>query len=140
MPGGHPLEGSAGGWSAVVNSTLQPTLGLRWLLCYEETDNDVCHLQKAAPKHWFAKGEAITVKNCPTRFGTIAWSTQAVADRQWKIVLELPKGFAADLKIHVHPNDGKPLRSTSLGVVSGNALTLRKESLGSGKQLTVFVS
>jgi len=29
IPRGHPLEGSSGAWSAVVNSTLQTTLGLR---------------------------------------------------------------------------------------------------------------
>ena len=140
MPGGHPLEGSAGAWSAVVNSTLQPTLGLRWLLCYEETDNDVCHLQKAAPKHWFAKGKTITVKNCPTRFGTVGWSTYAVEDRQWEIVVDISKGFGADLLLHVHPNDGKPLRTTSLGVLSGNTVTLRKEAFGTAKQFTFLVS
>ena len=94
IPGGHPLEGPAGLWSAVVNSTLQPTLGLRWLLCYEESNNDICHLQKAAPKHWFAKGQSISVKNCPTRFGSISWSTRAVEERQWKVTVEVPKGFA----------------------------------------------
>lgn len=140
MPGGHPLEGSAGGWSAVVNSTLQPALGLRWLLCYEETDNNVCHLQKAAPKHWFAKGKTISVKNCPTRFGTIGWSTHAVADRRWEITVELTKAFAADLIIHLHPNDGKPLRTTSLGILSSNTVTLCKESLETAKHLTILVS
>jgi hypothetical protein len=49
----------------VVNSALQPTLGLRWLLCYEENHRDVCNLQKAAPKHWFAKGERIARTEVP---------------------------------------------------------------------------
>lgn len=40
-------------------SILQPTLGLRWLLCYEEADAEICHLQKAAPKYWFKAGERI---------------------------------------------------------------------------------
>ena len=126
IPGGHPLEGNSGGWSAVVNSTLQPTLGLRWLLCYEETDRDICHLQKAAPKHWFAKGQTIAVSNCPTRFGTIGWSTHAVEERQWKIVVQIPQGFAADLVIHVHPDDGQPLRATSFGMLQGDKITIPK--------------
>ena len=50
LPGGHPGEGSRYGWSAVINSELQVALGLRWLLCYEEHDRAVVHLQKAAPE------------------------------------------------------------------------------------------
>src|SRR6185437_10417684 len=93
IPGSFAGEGNRYGWSAVVNSVLQPTLGLRWLLCYEEWDNDVCHLQKAAPKHWFANGEEISVANCPTRFGSLSWSTRAVSNHHWKITLDCEKGF-----------------------------------------------
>jgi hypothetical protein len=140
IPGGHPLEGSPYVWSAVVNSTLQPALGLRWLLCYEESDRPVCHLQKAAPKHWFAPGEAIVVKNCPTRFGPVAWSTRAIAHHQWEISLNLPKSFAADLVIHIHPEDGQPLRTTSSGALRGNQVLLRKGSLDGATERTIRVS
>ncbi len=43
LPGSFPGDGNAYAWSAVVNSVLQPTLGLRWLLCYEESNRDICH-------------------------------------------------------------------------------------------------
>src|SRR5206468_1872642 len=66
LPGNHPGEGSPYAWSAVVTSELQPALGLRWLLCYEEHNRAVVHLQKAVPKHWFGAGERIRVENCPT--------------------------------------------------------------------------
>lgn len=75
VPGERPLEGDRYGWSAVVNSALQPTMGLRWLLCYEDGNADVCHLQKAAPKHWFSSGQKIRVEKCPTRFGRLSWTT-----------------------------------------------------------------
>jgi hypothetical protein len=140
MPGGHPQEGNGAFWSAVVNSTLQPTLGLRWLLCYEETDRDICHLQKAAPKHWYAKGERIAVENCPTRFGTISWSTQATGARQWKVTVGAPQEFYAELVIHIHPTDGQPLHATSVGTLSGNSVVLRRGSLGAGRELTIRVS
>ena len=67
IPGSFAGEGDRYGWASVVNSALQPALGLRWLLCYEESDHDVCHLQKAAPKHWFGRGNTIAVSACPTR-------------------------------------------------------------------------
>jgi len=124
----------------VVNSTLQPTLGLRWLLCYEESDNDICHLQKAAPKHWFTKGQTIAVRNCPTRFGSIGWSTRAAGDRQWSITVHVPKGFAADLIIHVHPNDGQPLRATSIGLLQGDKLIISKSLLANVTSLHILAS
>jgi hypothetical protein len=140
IPGGHPLEGISGFWSAVVNSTLQPTLGLRWLLCYEESDSDICHLQKAAPKHWFIKGQTIAVRNCPTRFGSIEWSTCAVDDRQWNITIRVPSGFAADLVIHVHPNDGLPLRATSIGVVKVDKIIISRRLMADVTSLHLRVS
>ncbi|HUI42109.1 MAG TPA: hypothetical protein VL523_09080, partial [Terriglobia bacterium] len=90
LPGNFAGEGSPYAWSAVVNSVLQPSLALRWLLCYEEHDRPVVHLQKAAPKHWFEPGETIRVERCPTRFGEVSWTTEsrAAADG-WQVEVVL---------------------------------------------------
>lgn len=140
LPGSYPGEQSRYGWSAVVNSTLQPALGLRWLLCYEENDRDICHLQKAAPKHWFTQGQTISVRNCPTRFGPIHWSTRATADRQWTIMLDVPKNFRADVIVHVHPNDGQPIRKASMGSLAGNTILLQRSMLAEKQHLEIEVS
>jgi hypothetical protein len=119
LPGSYPGEGSPYGWSAVVNSELQPALGLRWLLCFEEHDRAVVHLQKAAPKHWFAVDEKIRVENCPTRFGTIGWLTERLpgtkARRGWRVSIQVDASFNADIFLHIHPPDGEALKSSSLG-------------------------
>lgn len=140
LPGGAPLDGDRYGWSAVVNSVLQPTLGLRWLLCYEEGNRDVCHLHKAAPKHWFAAGQRIRVKNCPTRFGRISWSTVAKSDRSWEIELDFESPFTGDLLIHVHVPDGQPLRQASAGVAEGSAIRLKAADLKGTTHLVLQVS
>ncbi|MFZ0663566.1 MAG: hypothetical protein WAM66_12795 [Acidobacteriaceae bacterium] len=140
IPGGHPGEQSRYGWAAVVNSTLQPTLGLRWMLCYEESDSEVCHLQKAAPKHWFAKGERISVKNCPTRFGHIGWTTEAINDREWKVSIDAAKGFSGDVLLHIHPPDGKPLSRASMGAVNGSWVKLDKSLFGTRTHLSLEIS
>ena len=105
----------------MVNSELQPTLALRWLLCYEEHDRNVVHLQKAAPQHWFSPGEVIHVQNCPTRFGKVSWTTQALnlsgGTARWKVEATFEKHLAADLIIHIHPPDRTPPRSATLGEV-----------------------
>jgi len=140
IPGGRPLQGLPFFWSAVVNSTLQATLGLRWLLCYEETDEAVCHLQKAAPRHWFIEGKKISVKNCPTRFGSIGWSTQALSDRRWKVAVAVPRGFSADLIVHIHPRDAKPLRSSSQGSIRNDAIVLSRTLFTKTKAVEILVS
>jgi hypothetical protein len=124
IPGSFPGEGGRYGWASVINSTLQPAMGLRWLLCYEESDADVCHLQKAAPKHWFARSNKISVKRCPTRFGNISWETRALSDRNWKITVDVSEGFTGDVRIHLHPPDGDPLRHVSVGTVEGRSILL----------------
>jgi hypothetical protein len=139
IPGGYAGEGNKYWWSAVVNSVLQPTLGLRWLLCYEESDSDVCHLQKAAPKHWFKPGKRIAVERCPTRFGTVGWQTESLPGRQWRILVKLPANFACTLKIHIHPNDGRPITTTSLGQIEKGYVVLSKGDLSNQRTLEIKI-
>jgi hypothetical protein len=140
IPGSYPGEQSPYGWSAVVNSTLQPTLGLRWLLCYEESDRDICHLQKAAPKHWFARGERISVKQCPTRFGQINWTTEAIGDHQWRVVVDVTDGFSGDVLLHIYPADKTSISRTSAGTVEGTAVMLPKSLFSGNRHLEVDIS
>ena len=140
IPGSYPGEQSKYGWSAVINSTLQPALGLRWLLCYEESDRPVCHLQKAAPKHWFKQGKRIHVERCPTRFGQISWTTEAVSDRSWRVTILPSAGFSADLRVHVHPDSGAPLRGSSEGSVQESNILLPAALLHDGARITLTVT
>ncbi len=139
LPGNYPGEGSPYAWSAVINSTLQPALGLRWLLCYEEHDRDLVHLQKAAPKHWFAPGQIIAVRQCPTRFGQLAWTTRALAGPQWQVELELPAGWKASLAVHIHPPQAQALRQASLGAVAGQQVTLPAAALAGKKRVLLEI-
>jgi hypothetical protein len=139
IPGSYPGDGAPWGRSAVINSALQPALGLRWLLCYEENDRDICHLQKAAPKHWFGKGERIAVRRCPTRFGTIAWTTEAISDSSWHVVVEAAAGFSGDVHLHIHPPAGGALRSASVGTVEGSAAVVPAATFLTGGRVELDV-
>jgi hypothetical protein len=140
IPGSYPGDGGRYGWSAVVNSTLQPTLGLRWMLCYEESDRPLCHLQKAAPKHWFADGERIRVKNCPTRWGTVSWTTTAKGANGWEVEIQVPQGFVAELAIHIHPPDGHALRTASAGTLMKDRIVLASDTFAQRTQMILKVS
>jgi hypothetical protein len=144
VPGSFPGEGSPYGWSAVVNSELQPALGLRWLLCYEEHDRDVVHLQKAAPAHWFAAGKRIHVEHCPTRFGPLTWTTASESGTggkvQWRATVQLEKSFAADLVIHIHTPDRRPLSSASVGRLEKDRVVLRARLLSGKKEIVITIA
>jgi hypothetical protein len=143
LPGNYPGEGSPYAWSAVVNSTLQPTLGLRWLLCYEEHERPgaaaIVHLQKAAPRHWFAPGQHIRVEDCPTRFGLLSWTTEARAGG-WRVALTLPASYRADVLIHIHPPDGRALHSASLGQLQPAAVLLPQALLAGRREVHVRIT
>ncbi len=139
LPGGHPGEGSPWTTSAVVNSTLQPAMGLRWLLCYEEHDHDVVHLQKAAPKHWFRDRESIRVSNCPTRFGNLSWVTEAMMTHgklRWRVGLDLSQwAGGARIIVHVHTPNGASLEQATLGAVHPQSVELPPEVLAGKKRI-----
>jgi hypothetical protein len=139
LPGSYSGEGSKYGWSAVVNSVLQPALGLRWLLCYEEADRDVCHLQKAAPKHWFAAARSIRVEQCPTRFGVLTWSTEAASDSEWHVSIAAENGFSGHLVIHIHPPDGRALTSATTGRLQRDRVILEPSAFASSKTITLSI-
>lgn len=141
LPGGYAGEGNKYWWSAVVNSVLQPTLGLRWLLCYEESDRDLCHLQKAAPCEWFAPGKRIAVDRCPTRWGLITWSTVAdAAGGGWTVTLQPEARLQVDLLFHIHPPDRRALRTASVGTLEGNAVRIGQAQLQVPGILTVRIT
>ncbi len=143
LPGNFPGEGSHYAWSAVINSELQPAMALRWLLCWEEHDRPgntpTVHLQKAAPKHWFARGKRIAVSRCPTRFGDVGWVTESDGGG-WRVTLTLPPRFAADLAVHLHRPDGRPLTSASMGAVHGTSVLLTAAQLSDRQRLTINIA
>jgi len=144
VPGSYPGEGNPGGWSAKVDSTVQPAIGLRWLLCYEERDRDIVHLQKAAPQHWFKSGETIRVENCPTRFGPISWATDSLpagaGSIRWRIQLQLERFHEATLVVHVHPPGRQALKSASVGEIHADRIVLTPTVLAGKTSITVEVS
>jgi hypothetical protein len=140
LPGGFAGEGPKWCWSSVVNSALQSTVGLRWLLCYEESDRDICHLQKAAPKHWFNVGEHIAVNRCPTRFGHIMWRTDSLPGNKYTVHIVFEREFAADLYVHIHPATGEPIRQSSIGRIENGSVVLDRGSLKDRRELTLEIT
>lgn len=144
VPSSYPGEGDPGGWSAKADSTIQPAIGLRWLLCYEEHDKDVVYLQKAAPQDWFKPGERIRVEMCPTRFGLISWTTESLATAnvapRWRLQIQVGKFHNATLVVQIHPPERQALKSTSVGDVYTDHIVLTPSMLVGKAGITIDVA
>ena len=144
IPGSHAGEGAGWTWSPVINSSLQPTLALRWLLCYEEGDHDTVHLQKAAPKSWFAQREKIVVRNCPTRSGQLTWSTESLPGQSgWLINVELTQAaksaFNTEIIVHIHPTDNRRLKASSVGRIVDNSVVIAPGDFAGKRKIMIQV-
>jgi hypothetical protein len=54
--------------------------------------------------------------------------------------VDVPTGFSGDLIIHIHPNDGKPIRRSSAGAVDAGFVTLRKDLFATTSHFEIEVS
>lgn len=85
-------------------SQLTIPLALKWALAYEERDSDELHLLKGIPDAWRVKGESVSVKEMPTRWGRISFEIlrdSASGEVSGNITLNkchVPK------KVHLHIN------------------------------------
>ncbi len=98
---------SRGTWTSVESAKLDGTLGgpyctpaqdtipilTKWMLVFEEPDEPVLWLGKAAPREWLAGGKHIAITGAPTRFGTVGYEAESDVDRgSVKATVRMPAG------------------------------------------------
>ena len=107
------------------------------------SNKDIVHLQKAAPKHWFEAGEKIRVKNCPTRFGPLSWTTESAARKgsrpKWRVTIQWTSDLGETLVVYIHPPDRGPLESASSGELHPDRIVLSAPLLAGKKTLVIEV-
>ncbi len=73
------------------------------------------------------------------KVGLISWSTTAFAHRQWKVTLDIPDRFLADLMIPILPEDGNPIKKTSIGMITNQSVLLPKELMKAKAHLEIEI-
>ncbi len=65
----------------------------KWMLVFEDPDDDEVWLAKSTPRNWLADGECIKVDGAPTRFGRIAYEIKSELNQN-KIsgIVKVPDG------------------------------------------------
>lgn len=91
----------------------------RWMLVFEERDDELVWLNRAAPRRWLADGRKIIVRNVPTKWGVIGYEISSeLSHNAIRVNLRLPsEGFDADIRLRLRLPDGKSIKSVN---VDGN--------------------
>jgi len=88
----------------------------RWMLVFEERDDELIWLNRAAPRRWLADGQKITVRNAPTKWGVISYEINSeLAQNILRVNLSLPsEGFDANIRLRLRLPDGKSIKSVKV--------------------------
>ena len=85
----------------------------RWMLVFEDPNEPILWLDKAAPQHWLENGKKIGVSGAPTRFGTVSYELRSeIAKGKILGTVSLPAGPAnPTVNLRVRVPGGKKMKS-----------------------------
>jgi hypothetical protein len=128
------VSGITGG-GALFCIPAQQTIPLlvRWMLVFEDSDEDHLHFGRAIPRDWVASGKPIAISAAPTRWGRVDYRLEHRGANTLVATVALPAKGALPKEIHVSfrvPTDKKLSTATSngqsvpFGGVHGDAVIL----------------
>lgn len=98
-----------------VPAQLVTPLMTKWMLVFEERDEDVLWLCRAAPRRWLASADGIAVRRATTRWGTVNFAVVPCEDDSIHAKIELPSAdFPAEIRLRVRTPSGKQIQSVSI--------------------------
>lgn len=120
------VTGISGG-GAIFCIPAQQTIPLlvRWMLVFEDSDNDRLHFGRAIPREWIAAGKPIAIDAAPTRYGRVSYKLETRSDGALAATVSLPPTGRLPKEIHVtfRAPAGKTVASVtvngSLGTLGG---------------------
>jgi hypothetical protein len=122
------VAGITGG-GALFCIPAQQTIPLlvRWLLVYEDSDEDRLYFGRAIPRAWIATGKAIAIEQAPTRWGRVNYRLEPRGDNRLVATITLPERgeLPNELYVSFRLPSGKTL----------NALTANGRSVVPGGRL-----
>ncbi|HEY4301233.1 MAG TPA: hypothetical protein VGM73_10190 [Candidatus Didemnitutus sp.] len=107
-----------------VPAQLVEPLLLRWMLAFEEPEENVLWLAKATPRDWLADGQSISAQRVPTRWGRVGFIIEShLAQRSLHAEINLPPtSFPAEIRIRFRAPDGARLDRVMIDGELSNAV------------------
>ena len=120
------VSGITGG-GAIFCIPAQQTIPLlvRWMLVFEDADNDELHCGRAVPRDWIATGKPIAIEKAPTRYGLISYRLETRDANTLAATVLLPSLGRMPKNLHVtfRAPAGKTVNSVTVngkqGVLGG---------------------
>jgi hypothetical protein len=96
------VSGITGG-GAIFCIPAQQTIPLlvRWMLVFEDADNDELHCGRAVPRDWVASGKPIAIEKAPTRYGLISYRLESRDANTMAATVSLPPSGRMPKNLHV---------------------------------------
>lgn len=112
-----------GGGGAIFCIPAQQTIPLlvRWMLVFEDSDEERLHCGRAIPRDWVATGKPIGITGAPTRWGRVDYRLESRGENTLAATVTLPAKGDLPREVHVSfraPN-GRALKSAT---ANGKAL------------------
>ena len=112
------VSGITGG-GALFCIPAQQTIPLlvRWMLVFEDSDNDRLHFGRALPREWVATGNPISITGAPTRWGRVDYRLESRGPNALVAIITLPSQGDLPKELHVSFRAGN---GRTLGSVMAN--------------------
>lgn len=111
------VSGITGG-GALFCIPAQQTIPLlvRWMLVFEDSDEDRLHFGRALPREWVAKGKPIGISGAPTRWGRVDYQLETRGPNTLSATVTLPaKGdLPKELHVSFRAGAGRKLASATV--------------------------
>jgi len=92
------ITGDSGTYCVPAQQTI-PLL-VRWMLVFEDSDEDRLYLAKGLPREWVASGKEIRIEQAPTRWGRVTFSLVAKPSAQSIVGQAELTGAAVPQEVH----------------------------------------
>ncbi len=92
-----------GGGGAIFCIPAQQTIPLlvRWMLVFEDSDEDRLHFGRALPREWVATGKPISITGAPTRWGRVDYRLETRGSDTLAVTIALPPKGDLPKELHV---------------------------------------
>ncbi|HEY4378756.1 MAG TPA: Tat pathway signal protein [Acidobacteriaceae bacterium] len=113
------VSGITGG-GAIFCIPAQQTIPLlvRWMMVFEDSDEDRLHFGRALPREWVATGKPIGIVGAPTRWGRVDYRLESHGPNTITATIVLPPQGDLPKELHVSFRAGKG-RTLSSATVNG---------------------
>lgn len=150
---------SPGTWTATESAKLDGTLGgpyatpsqdaipifTKWMLVFEQPDEPVLWLGRAAPRVWMESGKHFGVTGAPTSFGTVGYTVVSDLDHgKVTATVQMPTDKTVTIKLRLRTPGQRIIRSATVNGMnwthfspSEEAIDLPASSLRGTVQVTV---